>query len=125
MTPKPTPTRGVPVVLDKERRLRYTLGTMRLIREKFGEDRMAQGVPAAMLGELLWYGLKHEDAQLTIEQVEDMVDGENLEAITAALVKAFGQKLENPRAATASSPEVVAPQEVGAEASQPVQERKT
>ena len=43
----PTPTRGIPVQLDKERRLRFTLGTMRKLQEEFGEDALEKGVSEA------------------------------------------------------------------------------
>jgi len=100
----PTPTRGVPVQLDRERRLRYSLRAMRLIREEFGEAAVAAGIPADMLGKFLWHGLVHEDPSLTVEQVEELVDGENLEEMSNAILKAFGQATVPPLTATAAVP---------------------
>jgi len=91
----------VPIVLDKLRHLRYTLRTIRKIREEFGADAIEDGVPAALLGKFVWYGLTHEDPDLSLEQVEEMVDGQNLEEVSNALLAAFGQKpTVNPPSAT-------------------------
>jgi len=103
----PTPTRGVVVQLDRERRLRYTLGVMRKIREEFGKDAVEEGFANDDLAKLFLYGLQHEDPDLTLEQVEEMVDGENLKSLTDAMVEAFGQK-ENPLLATLKETKEVA-----------------
>lgn len=107
-TPTPTPTRGVVVMLDKERRLRYTLGTMRKIREEFGADAVEKGFATDELSRLFLYGLKHEDPKLTLEDVEEMVDGENLKTLTDAMVAAFGQKNVDPLLAIPKATEGVA-----------------
>jgi len=81
----PTPTRGVLVTLDRPRHIRYTLRALREIRTEFGEDALTRGVSADSVAKLLWFGLRHEDPDLTIEQVEEMVDLENLDEVMRAV----------------------------------------
>lgn len=89
----PTPTRGVPVELDRERRLRYSLKTMREMRRALGE---APTVGTDILCKVLWYGLKHEDPTLTEDAIEEMVDLENLPDVVRAVRKASGIQLSYP-----------------------------
>ena len=88
----PTPTRGVPVMLDKKRHLRFSLKTMRELREKFGENALETGLDQDAIATLLWYGLRHEDPELTPELVEDMVDLEQLTEVMQAVFKATGTR---------------------------------
>lgn len=89
---RPFPSRGVPVKLDKERHLRYSLGTMEAIRAEFGEGALSGELTGTKLARVLWHGLKWEDASLTPEQVAEMVDLESLSEVVAALTKAVGSK---------------------------------
>lgn len=63
------------------------------MREDFG---VAEGADLEfnleLLPRLLWWGLRHEDADLTVEQIEEMVDGENMHAVVEAMNKAFGSQ---------------------------------
>lgn len=88
----PTPTRGVPVLLDRERRFRYTLRTIREITKEFGEGALSMELTGEKLAKVLWHGLKHEDPDLTVEQVEDAIDLENLHEVLDAMKKAMGTK---------------------------------
>lgn len=88
----PTPTRGVVIQLDKERHLRFSLKTMRELREAFGDDALEKGVGTDAIAQLLWYGLRWEDPGLTVEDVEDLVDLENLEDMMLAVAKATGNR---------------------------------
>ena len=102
----PPPTRGVPIQLDRTRHLRYPLRVMKQIREEFGKEALADGVITEHLAKLIWYGLQHEDSEITLVQVEDLVDGQNLGEVSDAMVEAFGQKgAANPLVAT---PQVLA-----------------
>lgn len=65
-------------MLDRERRLRYPLA---VLRDLEGE---------ADLARMLYAGLKHEDPDLTVEQVAEMVDLEMLEDLTEPLKRATG-----------------------------------
>ena len=86
----PSPTRGVPIVLDRERHLRFSLKTMREMREKFGPDGLKAGFNQDKIAELLWYGLRGEDPGLTVEDVEELVDLETLSAVMEAVSLATG-----------------------------------
>jgi hypothetical protein len=65
---------------------------MREIREEFGKKALEEGVITEHLAKLIWYGLRTEDPTITQTQVEDLVDGQNLGAVSDAMVEAFGQK---------------------------------
>ena len=86
------PSKGVPVQMDRVRYFRYTLGTLRKIREELGDQALAEGVSGDKLGKMFWYGLVGDDPTLSPEAVEDLIDMENLEPIVAAMRQAMGQK---------------------------------
>jgi hypothetical protein len=88
----PKPTRGVVVELDRTRYLRYSLGTLRKIREELGADALEKGVADEKLAKVLWYGLVEEDPSITTEQIEQMVDMENLQSVLDAVMKAMGYR---------------------------------
>lgn len=88
----PTPSRGVPVTLDRVRYFRYTLKALRAIREEFGDNALKEGVSGEKLAKVLWLGLVGDDPSLTPELVEEMIDMEHLDDVTAAMKKAMGQK---------------------------------
>lgn len=90
MADTPTPTRGVPIQLDRLRHIRFSLKTTKEMRAKFGDDTLKDGFDQDKIAELLWFGLKWEDADLTVDQVEDMVDLENLTEVMKAVSKATG-----------------------------------
>lgn len=94
----PAPTRGVPVadkdgnaVLDKVRRLRYTLATRRqLLIDLGGEEQLKAGLSGDKLGTVLLAGLRHEDPSLTLGALEEMVDMENIGDAVRCMMKALG-----------------------------------
>lgn len=90
MTDTPTPTRGVPIQLDRLRHIRFSLKTTKAMREKFGADTLKDGFDQDKIAELLWFGLKWEDSDLTVDQVEEMVDLENLVEVMKAVSQATG-----------------------------------
>ena len=87
---EPTPTRGVPIQLDRLRHIRFSLKTTKEMRIKFGDDTLKDGFDQDKIAELLWFGLKWEDADLTVDQVEEMVDLENLTDVMKAVSQATG-----------------------------------
>lgn len=90
MSDRPTPTRGTPVELGgRTRYLRFTLKTIREMREKFGND-LDKGLQGDQIADLLWYGLRADDPELTLMQVEEMVDLRDLTTVVTALSKALG-----------------------------------
>lgn len=68
----------VTINLDKERHLFFGLKAMRLIQEKTGknpyQEEFWKGIDANSVNAVMWSGLLHEDKNLTIEQVEELVD---------------------------------------------------
>ena len=80
---KPTPTRGVAVQLDKQRFLRFPLSVLKsLQKQKDGEERS--------LGDILLMGLKADDPSLTLEQIDEMIDLENIKELFGPVKKATG-----------------------------------
>ena len=78
---KPAPTRGVAVELDRTRYLRYTLGVLKRLQEHGADN---------SLGQILLLGLKSDDPALTVEQVEEMIDLENLHTLFDPVKRATG-----------------------------------
>lgn len=74
----PSPSKGVPVTLDRVRHLRYPLGVLRGITVDTD------------LAEVLYLGLKHEDEELTAEQVGEMIDLEMMPSLADPLKRATG-----------------------------------
>lgn len=89
---KPAPTRGVPVELDRTRYFRYTLGTLRKLREELGVEALEAGVSGDKLTKVFWYGLKGDDPELTTEKIDELIDLENLDVVVDAMRKAMGHK---------------------------------
>lgn len=84
----------VTITLDKERTLKYNLNALICAEEitgkklaSLGED--ANGFDLSFLRGMLFAGLKHEDKELTLEQVGDMIDMENMEDVTNKLGEAM------------------------------------
>lgn len=104
------PATGVKVKLDRQRVLRYTFGALVALENETGEsfsataDKLQAGSMAA-INLLLWAGLRHEDRSLTPEDVADMVEVDQLtaisEAIAEAVAKAFPEDEGNAKAASA------------------------
>jgi len=89
----PTSTKGVLITcLDRDRYLRFSLKTIREMRDEFGEDALEKGINQEAISRLLWYGLRHEDSELTADQVEEMVDLEHLSEVMEAVAKATGRR---------------------------------
>lgn len=84
----------VPIKLDKERNLRFTLNALAEIEDKLG-------IPLSKMGEvdlgikavrtMLWAGLIHEDPQITEQEVGNMVDFDNMAYIQEKLSEAFAK----------------------------------
>jgi len=87
----PTPTRGVPVELGGQQYfLRYTMATLRKIRQEMGPQALAEGVGDDKLIKVLWYGFKNQHPDLTEEQVEELIDLRDLKNVVIALRQAMG-----------------------------------
>lgn len=90
-TETPTPTRGVPITLDRVRYIRYSLRVLRELREKFG-DKLEAGLSGDNLAEVLLLGLRGDDPELTVTVLEDLIDLEHLDEVMVAVKKAMGRK---------------------------------
>lgn len=69
-----------PIELDKTRNFKFGMRAIDLIEKKYGKPIMEiDGINNGMLtmedyATLIWAGLSHEDKELTIEKVMDLVD---------------------------------------------------
>lgn len=84
---------GVLIELDRPRRLRYDLSALADIEEMLGVDSLQQFFDQPLnfrtIRTILWAGLVHEDAQLTVADVGRMVDGENYREVYETTLKAL------------------------------------
>ena len=99
----PAPTRGVAIELDRTRYLRYPLHVLKQLQQE----------PDRSLGIILHMGLVADDPALTVEQVEDMIDLENLSTLFAPVKRATGGLIDLSRlfkfAASFSDPQSPSP----------------
>lgn len=84
----------VKITLDKERTLKFTLNSL-VFMEDNGVDIQHLGnedgsIKLKDLRTILFAGLMHEDAELTPEDVGEMIDVNELPVISEALNNAFG-----------------------------------
>lgn len=82
----------VEIELDKKRTLRYTLNALAELEDVLGVPLSElEGVQMGMkqVRAFLWAGLIHEDKELTLEQVGDMVDFENMKEVNDKITEAF------------------------------------
>lgn len=80
----------VAIKLDKERHLKFNLNALITAEEITGKKLAELGdnkgnFDLAFLRAMLFAGLRHEDKELTLEEVGDLIDFDNLEEVTAKL----------------------------------------
>ena len=85
---------GVKITLDKERTLKLDLNAMVSFEEATGKSLMSGTFKSSkmtprQLRAMLWACLKHEDADLTEEQVGSWITVSNLMEVTGKLNEAF------------------------------------
>ena len=94
----------VPIMLDKERHLKYDLNAFIELEEAYGSieqalNNLSSGKLKAVRA-LLWAGLIHEDETLTMKEVGSLMRFENMEEIAKkineALVDALPEGTEVP-----------------------------
>lgn len=83
----------VEITLDKPRRILFDMNAMCEFEKVTGKNFFefssnASKMSASDLRAFLWACLIHEDKNLTIEEVGQMINGENIEAISQSLIKA-------------------------------------
>lgn len=84
----------VEIELDKPRRLRFTLNSLAELEDKLGVGIQEIGEVLSNprmkdLLLLLWAGLIHEDEELTVERVGNMIDLSNMDMLSDKLGEAF------------------------------------
>jgi len=100
----------VSITLDKERKLKFTIGAVLRFKQATGKDlrdpevnaRLAKDIDLDDLVALLWACLYKDDKTLTVEAVSDMVDFSNLtyaiERLSEAMTVAKPEAGESPLA---------------------------
>ena len=83
--------KSVSITLDKERTLRYTLNSFRLLEKEFGVkiDQLGENISLETIQALLYVGLRHEDKALTFDEVGDMVDLGSIKEVNEKISQAF------------------------------------
>lgn len=108
-TPANDPKRGLRLELDRPRYLRITLGALKRIEELSGigieqQEELQQWSQTldGVVG-MLWAGLVHEDPDLTVEDVYEIVDISNFAQIRAAIDQAVGIAMPRPTQVAANA----------------------
>ena len=100
----------VPIVLDKERHFRLTMNSLIKFQEVTGKDLVTGSdttklnLNLADLRALMWACLIHEDKGLTLEQVGDMIDLQDIDRVSQALAEALQASLPQKEGATVNPP---------------------
>lgn len=73
----------IAIELDRTRHLVFSYGTVKRIEEETGRqvEEFEEGIPAADLAKVVWAMLAHEDRDLTVEDVEEMLFPGNLDYV--------------------------------------------
>jgi hypothetical protein len=93
----------VEIELDRPRRLLYNLNAMAAYEDKTGKnflDISNETVNATLLRVVLWAGLIHEDKSLTVEQVGELLNSENMMDIQKKIVAAASANIPDSKEST-------------------------
>ncbi|AMU86679.1 hypothetical protein [Dehalococcoides mccartyi] len=98
----PDIVKNIPITLDKVRNLRLDLNAMVLFEEATGKSvfKIGADMSARDIRALLWACLRHEDKNLTVEAVGQMVTPENIPDLSAQLIEAFNTAMPEPESET-------------------------
>jgi len=92
----------VAISLDRERHLRFDFNAVRYFEKETGKNLMASGVLTNLSGTdmvvLLWACLRHEDKDLTIDDVGGMVHFGNIGLVSGALAEMYAANVPKPEA---------------------------
>ena len=91
--------KGVTIILDRPRTLRYGLNALAKVEDIMGKNIMGLDLNNVSIKDLLaiiYAGLYHEDKELTVEKVGDLIDEysnitEVAEKLGEAFTEAFGK----------------------------------
>lgn len=89
----------IDIELDKHRKLKYTNGALRKFQEVTGRKalKLKQDEFADYISELIWCGLLHEDKELTIEQVDEMIGPSNSHYAMGKMADAWDVAMPEPK----------------------------
>jgi hypothetical protein len=75
------------ITLDRERNLKLNMNSMRYFEEITGDSlfKIGENFSATHLQALVYACLRHEDKELTLEQVGDMIDMDNMQEVSEAI----------------------------------------
>lgn len=81
----------VTINLDKERHLYFTLNSLELIEDMTGTsvDKIGENMNMKTLKALVFAGLVHEDKDLTVDEVGEMIGVDKIEEVSKAIGEAF------------------------------------
>lgn len=76
----------------QERHLYYNLNSLEIIEDLTGStlDKVTQNISMKTLKALVYAGLVHEDKDLTVEAVGEMIGFGDIQAVSEAIGQAFG-----------------------------------
>jgi hypothetical protein len=76
----------------QERHLHYNLNSLEIIEDLTGStlDKITQNISMKTLKVLVYAGLIHEDKDLTVEAVGEMIGFGDIQAVSEAIGQAFG-----------------------------------
>lgn len=76
----------------QERHLYYNLNSLEIIEDLTGStlDKVTKNISMKTLKALVYAGLVHEDKDLTVEAVGEMVGFEDIQVVSEAIGQAFG-----------------------------------
>jgi hypothetical protein len=93
----------VPIKLDKDRNFKYGMRALDLAEKKIGKPIIGldlQSLTMYQMAALVWCGLYHEDKNLTIERVMDIIDeNSSVTAIMNIVGPALNEALVGPKTA--------------------------
>ena len=76
----------------QERHLHYNLNSLEIIEDLTGStlDKVTQNISMKTLKILVYAGLIHEDKDLTVEAVGEMIGFDDIQVVSEAIGQAFG-----------------------------------
>lgn len=82
----------VDIELDKPRKIKYTNGAFRKFKEVTGQSafKISPDDFNDYISELLWSGLLHEDREITVGEIDDLVGPSNMYYVISKITEAWG-----------------------------------
>jgi hypothetical protein len=113
---RPTTPATITLADGKERILRYSLKAMKKLKSQFGASLFRGGLndlDEDKLPELLFHGLNHKyeggDPNLTLDEVEELVDAQMLPYVMERFLTAFGGSVPEKNAAKPAIDTIIPP----------------